>query len=168
MDAIVLTDDPAVVRGLRALLEADRENRPPPEDLPDRLIVGPEDARRKYEGLIEGARSRIHLIDPKADDPALIALLKARREAGIDVIVFDQKELAGLRSHGKIMLVDDAVAVVGGLSLNALGLDFRREVAIVVDEPAAVAEIRGLFEQVAAPSAPPDEAGPAAQGDTPC
>ena len=41
------------------------------------------------------------------------------------------------------MLVDDETAVVGSLALAALSLDFRREVAIVVTEAAAVAEAVG-------------------------
>ncbi len=41
-----------------------------------------------------------------------------------------------------MMLIDGARAVVGSLALTALSLDFRREVALVVDEPAAVAETR--------------------------
>ena len=171
IDAIVVTHDPAVASGLRTLLDADREGCTLPPGLPARLIVGPERARRKYRAIIKNARSRVLLVDPKAGDPALISLLKARRDAGIEVTLFDHKELGGLRSHGKIMLVDDAVAIVGGLSLNALGLDFRREVAIVVDEPEAVAEIRRLFDDlaVAAQSAPP--AGGRAEGglgDAPC
>ena len=44
------------------------------------------------------------------------------------------------------MLVDDALAVVGGLSLNPMSLDFRREVAVTVTEPSAVARVASLFD----------------------
>jgi phosphatidylserine/phosphatidylglycerophosphate/cardiolipin synthase-like enzyme len=166
IDAIVVTHDPAVAGGLRTLMEADRESRRLPASLPPRLIVGPERARRTYRAIIQRARSRVLLIDPKAGDPALISLLNARREAGIEVTLFDQKALGGLRSHGKIMLVDDAVAVIGGLSLNALGLDFRREVAIVVDEPDAIAEVRRLFDDLAVAARALEATATAAPGDT--
>ena len=46
--------------------------------------------------------------------------------------------------------------MVGSLALAALSLDFRREVAIVVDEPAAVAEIEDLFRFVATAAAQED------------
>jgi phosphatidylserine/phosphatidylglycerophosphate/cardiolipin synthase-like enzyme len=69
------------------------------------------------------------------------------------VELYDGKRLCGLRSHGKIMLVDDRLAVVGGLSLNPMSLDFRREVAVTVTEPAAVAEVAVLFSIVAASEA---------------
>ena len=46
------------------------------------------------------------------------------------------------------MLLDDQTVVVGSLALAALSLDFRREVAIVVTEPAAVAVAVELFQAV--------------------
>ena len=69
----------------------------------------------------------------------------ARRAAGLTVEVFGSKRLGALKSHGKIMLIDDRIAVVGSLALAALSLDFRREVAIVVTEPAAVTDAAALF-----------------------
>jgi hypothetical protein len=56
------------------------------------------------------------------------------------------------------MLIDDRLAVVGGLALAALSLDFRREVALVVREPAAVAEVARLFTPATA-AAPAKNAG---------
>jgi len=153
VDAIVVTHDPAVVSGLGQLIAADRADRGIPDQLSPRLIVGPERARRQFTEIIEQATSSIRLIDAKASDPALTALLRARRAAGLRVELYDGKRLGDLRSHGKIMLVDDRLAIVGGLSLNALSLDFRREVAVSVDEPAALAEIARLFDAVAVAAA---------------
>jgi len=65
-----------------------------------------------------------------------------------------------LKSHGKIMLIDDAVAVVGSLALAPLSLDFRREVAILVDE--APGHCRRAAT-VAAIDAAPTEGGTAPQ-----
>ena len=140
-DAIVVTHDPQVVSGLRQLMAADRDGRPMAEELTPRLIVGPERARRQFTALIEDARSSIRLIDAKLPDPDLVSMLKARRESGLRVDVFGSKRLGDWKSHGKILLIDDRIAVVGSLALAALSLDFRREVAIRLDEPAAVAEV---------------------------
>jgi phosphatidylserine/phosphatidylglycerophosphate/cardiolipin synthase-like enzyme len=153
IDAIVITHDPAVVNGLRDLLAADRGDGQMPDQLCPRLIVGPERARRQFTEIIEQAQSSIRLIDRKVSDPALTALLRQRHEAGLRVDVYDGKRLCELRSHGKIMLVDDTLAVIGGLSLNPMSLDFRREVAVMVTEPAAVARVASLFEAVAASEA---------------
>jgi len=149
IDAIVVTHDPAVVSGLRRLLIADAGGGPMPEDLSPRLIVGPERARKQFTAIIEQASASIRLIDRKAADPALMALLHARSAGGVRVEVYGGKRLCGLESHGKIMLIDDRLAVIGGLSLNPMSLDFRREVAITMTEPAAVAEVARLFAQVA-------------------
>ena len=160
VDAVVSTFDPGVVDGLRRLHAADREGAPIPAKLPERLIIGPEHARRQLTALIEGARSRIRLIDAKVSDPVLTKLLEARRREGITVDVHGAKRINGLRSHGKLMLVDDTVAVVGGLALAALSLDFRREVALVVRDRAAVSSVARLFDQIAMskPIGPPARA----------
>jgi phosphatidylserine/phosphatidylglycerophosphate/cardiolipin synthase-like enzyme len=144
-DALVITHDPAVVSGLRRLWAADCARAEMPEDLTDRLIVGPERARRQFTALVEQARTSIRLIDAKLSDPNLVTVLNAKRAAGLTVEVFSSKRLGALKSHGKIMLIDDRIAVVGSLALAALSLDFRREVAIVVTEPAAVADAAALF-----------------------
>ena len=147
-DALVVTHDPQVVSGLRALWTADCACAPLPADLPERLIVGPERARRQFTALIEQARHSIRLLDAKLSDPDLVSLLNTRRAAGIDVEVFSGKRAGTLKSHGKILLIDDGTVVVGSLALAALSLDFRREVAIVVTEPAAVAAAIDLFNLV--------------------
>ena len=167
IDAIVVTHDPDVVNGLRQLLEADRGHGAMPDTLPPRVIVGPERARRQFTSIIEQATTSIRLIDRKASDPALMSLLQARTADGVRVELYDAKRLCGLRSHGKIMLVDDRLAVIGGLSLNPMSLDFRREVALTVTEPSAVAEVAGLFAMVAASE--PAKVPPAiTEGDSAC
>ena len=147
-DALVMTYDQEVVEGLRALMSADRDLRPLPAAVSPRLIIGPERARRQFTTLIEQARSSLRLIDPKLSDPELLALLNARQADGLTVEVFGSKQLGRLKSHGKILLIDDRIAVVGGLALAAISLDFRREVSIVVEEPAAVAVVKELFQTI--------------------
>jgi len=167
-DALLITYDPQVVSGLRDLMAADRDSRPIPDSVPPRLIVGPERARRQITDLLSNAQKSIRLIDAKVTDPGLIAVLNACREAGVRVEAYGAKRYGDLRSHGKIMLIDDAVAVVGSLALAALSLDFRREVAVVVDEPSAVAEIDQLFRFVAAAAAKEGGVTVDATGGTPC
>jgi phosphatidylserine/phosphatidylglycerophosphate/cardiolipin synthase-like enzyme len=133
------------VAGLRQLWMADRDRLAMPPDITERLIVGPERARRQFTALIESARTSIRLIDPKLSDPDLVSLLNAKRAAGMTVEVFAAKQLADLKSHGKIMLIDDRTAVIGSMALAAMSLDFRREVAVVVTDEPAVATAIELF-----------------------
>ena len=149
-DAVAVTYDPGIVDGLRQLMATDREGGAAPATLPDRLIIGPERARRQFTALLQQARKSIQIIDAKMSDPGLIDLINQRRAQGVTVEIFGQKRLGNLISHGKMMLVDGARAVVGSLALTALSLDFRREVALVVEEPAAVAELDQLFRSIAA------------------
>jgi phosphatidylserine/phosphatidylglycerophosphate/cardiolipin synthase-like enzyme len=149
-DAVAVTYDPAVVDGLRQLMATDREGGIAPDTMPERLIVGPERARRQFTTLVQQARKSIQIIDAKLSDPGLIDLLNQRRNQGISVELFGEKRLGNLVSHGKMMLVDGSRAVIGSLALTALSLDFRREVAVVVEEPSAVAEIEQLFRSIAA------------------
>jgi phosphatidylserine/phosphatidylglycerophosphate/cardiolipin synthase-like enzyme len=145
-DALVITHDPAVIADLRRLWTADRDRQPMPETLSERLIVGPERARRQFTALITEARSSIRIIDAKLSDPELISVLTERRSAGLVVEVFGGKRVGKLKSHGKMMLIDDQTLVVGSLALAALSLDFRREVAIVVRDKDAVAQGAELFQ----------------------
>ena len=147
-DALVVTYDGGVVWGLRELMAADRDGRRAPDTITERLVIGPERARRQLTAIVEQARSSIRVIDAKLSDPDLVTLLNAKRAGGLTVEVFGSKHVGGLQSHGKILLVDDRLAVVGSLALAAISLDFRREVAIVVDEPDAVDEVRGLFRSI--------------------
>jgi cardiolipin synthase A/B len=153
-DAMVVTYDPQVVSGLRQLMSTDRDGIAAPGSLPGRIILGPERARRQFTTLIEQAQSSILLIDAKLSDPGILGLLDQRRAAGVAVHVHDLPRVGNLKVHGKIMLIDGVRAVIGGLALTALSLDFRREVAIEISHPAAVADIQSLFRSLGVTAAP--------------
>ena len=163
-DAVAVTYDPAIIGGLQQLVTTDRGGGAAPSSLPDRLIIGPERARRQFTALIQQAQRSIQIIDAKMSDPGLIDLLNQRRSQGIRVEIFGQKRLGNLISHGKMMLVDGARGIVGSLALTALSLDFRREVALVVEEPAAVFELDQLFRSISEAVAATDTPSAAAAG----
>jgi len=163
-DALVITHDPAVVSGLKRLMAADCEGAPMPADLPPRLIVGPERARAQLTALVTQATTSLRIIDAKLSDPDLVDLLKTRRAEGIDVEIYGEKRIGPLKSHGKVILVDDSTLVVGSLALAALSLDFRREVAIAVTEPDAIAEAQQLFATLDAARGDDDESEAAGDG----
>jgi phosphatidylserine/phosphatidylglycerophosphate/cardiolipin synthase-like enzyme len=149
-DALVMTYDPRVVSGLRLLLAADKNGDPLPAPITERLIVGPERARRRIETLISAARTAVRIIDSKLSDPRVLELLEGCLARGVRVDVLDSRRLGDLKSHGKVMLIDDRVAVVGSMALAPKSLTVRREVAIIVDEPTAVAHLVESFESLAA------------------
>ena len=151
-DFLLITSARPVVTSLRRLFEADC--RAPEASLPARLsrrlIIGPEHARRRLTGLLGRAHRSIRIVDPKLTDPAILDLLKAKRAAGVQVRVIGRGQMGGCRPHGKMILVDESVAVIGSLSLSALSLDFRREVAVEVRDRVCVRELTRVFRQLGA------------------
>jgi len=149
-DFIVVTRDRPVVQSLIRLFDADCRDAglAVSRGLSPRLIVGPQRAREMFAALLRGARRRIALVDHKLTDPAMLELLRARERAGVRLTVLGRSHRSGFRPHGKLLIVDDRVAVVGSLALSALSLDFRREVAIVVRDRACVARLVEVFERL--------------------
>ena len=152
IDFLVTTNDPDVVNGLRTIFGVDtgRPGRARAPRFGRRLIAGPDDARREFTRLLAGARRSIAIVDPKLTDPAILDLLKAKRDAGVAVTVLGPDGTGGLAPHGKMTVVDHSTAVIGSMSLSALSLDFRREVAILVRDRALVGEMREVFDRLAA------------------
>lgn len=149
-DALLITQDPSVVKGLLTLFRADAAGKPLPSRRPlsRRLIVGPERSRAEIRALINGAKSSIRILDHKLSDPDLVALLRERREEGITVSVLGKQPIRGFEPHGKMMIIDEARAVLGSTALSTLSLDFRREVSIVIHDPALVKHLNMSYQQL--------------------
>ena len=150
LDFVYTTDEPTVVRSISTLfaLDAAAERVLPRHRISDRLIVGPEGSRKRMRDLITSARKTIRVLDHKLSDPDLVALLRERRDAGINVSVLSRQSVGAYKPHGKLMIVDDTKAVLGSMAMSALSLDFRREVSIVVDERALVKELVEYFDDL--------------------
>ena len=147
VDFVLVTRDRAVASGLTRLFDADRigASGSLPPGRGSRLIVGPEQAREQLTALIKGATRSVLIVDPKVTDPSMMALLKAKKAEGVAVKVLGRGSIGGLDAHGKLLIVDGRTAVIGSVSLSALSLEFRREVAIRIDEPRAVRKLGAYF-----------------------
>jgi phosphatidylserine/phosphatidylglycerophosphate/cardiolipin synthase-like enzyme len=55
-------------------------------------------------------------------------------------------KLPGLRLHARVVIRDGRLAFLGSQSLRQLELDARREVGVVIDDPAAVRKLVAVFE----------------------
>jgi len=147
-DFVVVTHEPGVISGLRALFESDchAPDSGIPANLDGSLVVGPELARARFLEILGSARRTIRIIDHRVSDPECVAVLRQKQAAGVSVHVIGLGGVAGFLSHGKMMLVDDATAVVGSISMSPPALNVRREVAAVIRDPANVAELKRFFE----------------------
>jgi phosphatidylserine/phosphatidylglycerophosphate/cardiolipin synthase-like enzyme len=150
-DFILLSHDPALVSGLRELFEVDwlAPHSTLPATTCRRLIIGPERARAQFTELLGSAKRTIQIIDHKLDDPEIKALLKDKKAEGVKVQVLGEGDLGGLLSHGKLIIVDGRVAAFGSMALAALSVDFRREVAVIVEDPKCVRKLRDFYRLLA-------------------
>jgi cardiolipin synthase A/B len=149
-DFVYVTDDRALVRSVATLfaLDAAGERILPRHRISERLIIGPEDARTRMHELIANAKHKIQLLDHKLSDPELVALLRERREAGVDVAVMGKTPSGTLVPHGKLLVIDERRAVLGSTAMSALSLDFRREVSVVIDNAEAVAALSDFCREL--------------------
>lgn len=151
-DAVLITRDASVVKGLLTLFKTDTAGVPlsSRRSLSRRLIVGPERSRGEIRALIAGAKHSISILDHKLSDPDVVALLRERRDAGIVVSVIGLQPIRNLVPHGKMMIIDQSRAVLGSTALSTLSLDFRREVSVVVHEPALIRQLTSSYQRLSA------------------
>lgn len=151
-DAVLITHDPAVVRGLLSLFRNDVQAKAlvRRKAIGSRLIVGPEHSRGEIRRLVAGAKSSIRIIDHKLSDPDLVGLLRDRRNEGITVSVLGKRSFGALVPHGKMMIIDETLAIMGSTALSTLSLDFRREVSVIVDDPVLVRKLNVMYQQLSA------------------
>lgn len=149
-DFLLFSDQPEVVTGLQMLFENDYAS--PRSALPaitDRLIIGPDQARDRFTKLLAEAQTGIRIIDHRVTDPQILALLREKQQNGVSVKILGCGPMGGLICHGRMILVDSKVAVIGSLHLSPPSLDSRREVALMIHEPRVIAELADFFETLA-------------------
>jgi phosphatidylserine/phosphatidylglycerophosphate/cardiolipin synthase-like enzyme len=151
-DFAVVTHDSQVIAAVTHLFDGDWRGNAydAVADGADQLIVGPEQARRRFAELFESATERIRIIDPKIDDPAMLTLLKRRAAAGLRVEIRGPTTLGSLVPHGKLLVIDDSLAVIGSISLSMLALEFRRELAVVTRDRASLATLDQFWQSLPA------------------
>jgi phosphatidylserine/phosphatidylglycerophosphate/cardiolipin synthase-like enzyme len=149
-DFILISRRPDLISGLTTLFYFDwhAPDVTLPE-IPERLIVGPDRTRFRIIPLLQRATFRIRIVDHRVTDSQVLLTLARKMKDGIHVEILGRGQLGGLVSHGKTILIDNDVAVVGSLSLSEAGLDIRREVAVVIDDRAMVAELNRFFDRAA-------------------
>ena len=141
-DFILISRQNEVVSSLKRLFHSDYHTPYMPlSEISNSLIVGPDHARQRLTTLLDEARQSIQIIDHRVSDPAIIALLEAKARDGVSVEIFGRGNIAPLESHGKMLLVDKAVAVIGSIAFSQPSLDLRREVAVEIRDPELIHEL---------------------------
>jgi phosphatidylserine/phosphatidylglycerophosphate/cardiolipin synthase-like enzyme len=148
-DFLFVTRNAGVVGDLADLFERDSSRAAAASTA--RLIVGPEGSRAWMERLLSSAQTSIRIVDHKLSDRAILAILRDRRRHGVQVEIQGSGS-DGLKPHGRLIIVDGAVAVFGSFALSARSLDSRREVAIVIEQPDLIRKLEREFGKAVEPS----------------
>lgn len=120
------------------------------------LVVSPENSRSMLSAFIAGAKKDLTIYDAKIQDPAMIKLLKERAEKGVTIRVIGsmkgkapgiaERKLATMRLHVRAIVRDRTHAFVGSQSMRKDELEKRREVGLIINNPAVAARILQVFE----------------------
>jgi phosphatidylserine/phosphatidylglycerophosphate/cardiolipin synthase-like enzyme len=152
--AISTRDTKAVLEATK-LFESDVTRQP---FTPGRsnLVVSPDNARATLSAFIKGARRELAIYDAKVHDPAMIKLLKERAAKGVKVRVIgnikgkdggiETRRLATMRLHVRAIVRDGTRAFVGSQSLRKDELENRREVGLIIANPAVARKLLQVFE----------------------
>lgn len=162
----VVNRSPSDVAELKRIFLADwnREYYRPTD--PD-LVVSPDNARWRILGLMEQAQTELLVGVEVISDPEALALLVAKRKAGVDVrvLVGGVKKVPAnvpafrylaengvpVRSqsrpylHAKFAIADHTHAYLGSINLSTNSLDENRELGLIMDEHDAIHVLRDVW-----------------------
>lgn len=164
----VVDQSPSDVAEFVRLFQADWD-RQPFKALDEDLVVSPDNARYRLFGLMEQAKRQLFVGMEVLSDPEALALLVAKKRAGVDVRVLlgGVKKLPANRAgqlflnqngvparsqakpylHGKYLVVDGAFAYVGSINLTANSMDLNRELGLLLQDAGAVGTLGSVFRR---------------------
>ena len=151
----IATRDLKAVQEATKLFESD-VTRQPMTGGRSNLVISPDNARATLSAFIRGARKELAIYDAKVHDPAMIKLLKDRAAKGVQVRVIgnvkgkeggiETRALATMRLHVRAIVRDGTRAFVGSQSLRRDELESRREVGLIINNPAVARKLLQVFD----------------------
>jgi phosphatidylserine/phosphatidylglycerophosphate/cardiolipin synthase-like enzyme len=151
----IATRDQRTVKEALKLFESDA-SRQPYTPARSNLAVSPETAREVLGRFLGGAKKSLAIYDVNIQDPAMIKVLKELAGKGVQIRVIGKlKEVianvtvrrpGALRLHVRAIIRDGTKAFVGSQSLRKVELDKRREIGVLVNNPAVARQLMQVFE----------------------
>lgn len=151
----VVTRNAKLVQEAAKLFAADFDRQPYTPSSTSRLIVSPETSRARLAEFLSGAKRQLLIYDPGLTDDAMLRIIAAKLEAGVDVKIIGKVEakwklgcwekFPGRRLHVRTIVRDGQRAFLGSQSLRKLELDKRREVGVVITDRAVVEQLMAVF-----------------------
>jgi phosphatidylserine/phosphatidylglycerophosphate/cardiolipin synthase-like enzyme len=170
-DYAVATTHRKTVGEIVECFDADWDRRKFTPPATSHLIWCNVNGRERFAHFIDGAKRTLWLQNERYQDAVIIERVVRAVERGVKVHVLARPphtlkedkliegvgglrimrdvgakvhKLKGLKLHGKMMLADDARAIVGSVNLAPGSFDARRELAIEVTEPGVVKKLAKL------------------------
>jgi phosphatidylserine/phosphatidylglycerophosphate/cardiolipin synthase-like enzyme len=150
---LVTTNSKLVAEAVK-LFEADTKRQPYVPGLAT-FVVSPENARKQLTAFLKGAKKELLIYDPEISDAAMLRLLDARAQAGVDIKIIGRvtraanklpvRKLSIMRLHTRTIIRDGNHAFVGSQSLRELELGSRREVGLIFRDKKIVGKLAKVF-----------------------
>jgi len=150
---LVTTNSKLVAEAVK-LFEADNKRQPYVAGLAS-FIVSPVNARKQLTAFLQGAKKELLIYDPEISDPAIMRILDARAQAGVDIKLIGRisransklqvRKLSIMRLHTRTIIRDGSQAFIGSQSLRELELGSRREVGIIFRDKKIVGTVAKIF-----------------------
>jgi cardiolipin synthase len=168
----IITENPYHVAQIVDVFNADWEHRDWVCSAYEGLLWSNSNSRYHMAQFIDTATQRIDVQHPKYVDAVILERLASAADRGVKVHVlcggkhgisewdildtfaslrtlrrFGAKvhKQKNLRVHAKLIIVDDAQALVGSMNIDRSAFDLRRELGITIDDAPAVARLKEVF-----------------------
>ena len=171
-DYAIITHEPVQVAQIVDVFNADWEHRDftPPDY--EGLLWSNSNSRRHMARFIDSAEHKLFIQHPKYVDAVILDRIAAAAQRGVAVKVLcggrsgiserdvldtfaslrtlrrfgvKVRKQKNLRVHAKLLIVDNRHALVGSMNIDRSAFDLRRELGIIIDDPAVVARLRAAF-----------------------
>jgi cardiolipin synthase len=173
-DYAVLTTDALEVSEMLRCFDADWGQTEFKPDAKSRLIWCPNNGRTRIASFIDSAQHSLWLQNERYQDTVIIERLVRALARGVKVHIMARPphnlkkdkliegvgglrimrdvgakvhRLKHLKLHGKMLLADEARAVIGSINLAPGSFDERRELAIETDAPEVIERLRAITQQ---------------------
>ncbi len=150
---LVTTNSKLVAEAVK-LFEADSTRQPYVPGLSS-FVVSPLNARKQLAAFLKDAKKELLIYDPEISDPAMLRLLDARAQAGVQIQVIGRvsradsnlsvRKLSTMRLHTRTIIRDGKQAFVGSQSLREMELGSRRELGIIFRDKKIVGKLSKIF-----------------------
>ncbi len=170
----IITEDPGVVAEIGSCFEQDWSRREFVRPEPSSLIWSNRGSRMLMCHFIDTAKHTLDVQHPKFVDAVVLDRLIQAHERGVRVRVLcggkhgistwdildtfaslrlmklngvKIRKQKGLRLHAKLLLADNASALIGSMNIDRSAFDLRRELGCFITDPAAVERLGTTFRE---------------------